>query len=48
MPDRTAVVAAPGTIRGGHALAVRDNIVHGSDLPDSAERKIKIFFPELV
>ena len=42
------VKAAPGTIRGDFALQVAQNIVHGSDSPDSAEREIKIFFPELV
>jgi nucleoside-diphosphate kinase len=42
------VRATPGTIRGDHALEVQDNIVHGSDSPDSAEREIKIFFPDLV
>ncbi|HEY0935661.1 MAG TPA: nucleoside-diphosphate kinase [Trebonia sp.] len=41
------VKAAPGTIRGDYALQVSQNIVHGSDSPDSAEREIKIFFPEL-
>ena len=40
--------ASPGTIRGDYALEVQDNIVHGSDSPDSAEREIKIFFPDLV
>ena len=42
------VKAAPGTIRGDYALQVAQNIVHGSDSPESAEREIKIFFPELV
>ena len=42
------VKATPGTIRGDFALAVGQNIVHGSDSPESAEREIKIFFPELV
>jgi nucleoside-diphosphate kinase len=42
------LAAAPGTIRGDHALQVTENVVHGSDSPDSAEREIKIFFPELV
>jgi nucleoside-diphosphate kinase len=42
------VKAAPGTIRGDHALEVQENIVHGSDSADSAEREIKIFFPDLV
>ncbi len=39
--------AAPGTIRGDLAIAVTENLVHGSDGPDSAEREIGIFFPEL-
>ena len=42
------VKASPGTIRGDYALEVQDNIVHGSDSPDSAEREIKIFFPDVV
>ena len=42
------VRAAAGTIRGDHALDVQQNIVHGSDSPGSAEREIKIFFPDLV
>jgi nucleoside-diphosphate kinase len=42
------VKAVPGTIRGDYALEVGENIVHGSDSPESAEREIKIFFPELV
>jgi nucleoside-diphosphate kinase len=39
--------ASPGTIRGDLALSNRENLVHGSDSPDSAEREIKIFFPDL-
>ena len=42
------VLAVPGTIRGDHALETKANIVHGSDSPTAAERKIKIFFPDLV
>jgi nucleoside-diphosphate kinase len=42
------LAATPGTIRGDHALQVTENVVHGSDSPESAEREIKIFFPELV
>ncbi|MDA2805121.1 nucleoside-diphosphate kinase [Nocardiopsis suaedae] len=41
------VSAAPGTIRGDFALEVQANIVHGSDSTYSAEREIKLFFPEL-
>lgn len=42
------VDAEAGSIRGSFALEVGQNIVHGSDSPESAEREIKIFFPELV
>jgi nucleoside-diphosphate kinase len=36
--------AAPGTIRGDLALSMPDNLVHGSDSPDSAEREIALWF----
>ena len=43
--------AAPGSIRGDlgrdWGLAVQANIVHGSDSPESAERELAIWFPEL-
>jgi nucleoside-diphosphate kinase len=39
--------AAPGTIRGDLALSNRENLVHGSDSPESAEREIGIWFPHL-
>jgi nucleoside-diphosphate kinase len=39
--------AAPGSIRGDHATAISQNIVHGSDSPESADREVKLFFPEL-
>jgi nucleoside-diphosphate kinase len=39
--------ATPGTIRGDFALEVRLNIVHGSDSPESAEREIGLWFPNL-
>ncbi|NND84944.1 MAG: nucleoside-diphosphate kinase [Acidimicrobiia bacterium] len=38
------VEAAPGTIRGDYALEIGENIVHGSDSPESAERELGIFF----
>ena len=41
------VKAAPGTIRGDFALEVQNNIVHGSDSPESAEREVQLFFPDL-
>lgn len=39
--------ATPGTIRGDFALSVAENVVHGSDSPESAEREIGIWFPNL-
>lgn len=39
--------AAPGTIRGDLALETSENLVHGSDGPESAEREIALFFPDL-
>ena len=36
--------AAPGSIRGDHATAITENIVHGSDSPESAEREVALFF----
>ena len=38
--------AAPGTIRGDLALAMPDNLVHGSDAPESAQREIELWFPD--
>jgi nucleoside-diphosphate kinase len=38
--------AAPGTIRGDLALAMPDNLVHGSDSPVSAEREIALWFSD--
>jgi nucleoside-diphosphate kinase len=39
--------ASPGSIRGDFAIAVGQNMVHGSDSPQSADREAAIFFPEL-
>ncbi|MFP5319084.1 MAG: nucleoside-diphosphate kinase [Acidimicrobiia bacterium] len=39
--------AAPGTIRGDLAVEMTENLVHGSDSPESAAREIGIFFPDL-
>ena len=36
--------AAPGSIRGDFASLIGENIVHGSDSPESAEREINLFF----
>jgi nucleoside-diphosphate kinase len=40
------VEAAPGTIRGDLALSKEENVVHGSDGPESAAREIALFFTE--
>ncbi len=39
--------AAPGTIRGDLAIELTENLVHGSDSPESAVREIATFFPGL-
>ncbi|MEX2486841.1 MAG: nucleoside-diphosphate kinase [Nitriliruptoraceae bacterium] len=39
------IEAAPGTIRGDYATVIGENIVHGSDSPESAARELEIFFP---
>ncbi len=36
--------SAPGTIRGDYGLEIQENIVHGSDSPESAERELSIWF----
>jgi nucleoside-diphosphate kinase len=36
--------AAPGTIRGDLSLSMPDNLVHGSDSPESAEREFGLWF----
>lgn len=41
------VKSATGSIRGDFALEVQFNIVHGSDGTDSADREIKLWFPDL-
>src|ERR671937_293514 len=38
--------ADPGSIRGDLALAMPDNLVHGSDSPESAEREIALWFTD--
>jgi len=39
--------AAPGSIRGDHAVEVTFNLVHGSDSDESAQREIELWFPDL-
>jgi nucleoside-diphosphate kinase len=39
--------AAPGSIRGDLSLSNRENLVHGSDSSESAQREIALWFPDL-
>jgi nucleoside-diphosphate kinase len=41
------VDAAPGTIRGDLAIEMAENLIHGSDSAESAQREISIFFRDL-
>ncbi|CAN5570044.1 nucleoside-diphosphate kinase [soil metagenome] len=41
------VKSAPGSLRGDYALEIGQNLVHGSDSPESAAREVALFFPEL-
>ena len=45
MGSTNPATAAPGTIRGDYGLVVTENLVHGADSDESAEREISIFFP---
>ncbi len=44
MGPTNPVDAPPGSIRGDFATLIGENIVHGSDSPESAERELKLFF----
>jgi nucleoside-diphosphate kinase len=44
MGSTDPAASAPGTIRGDLALSVTDNLIHGSDSPQSAERELALFF----
>jgi nucleoside-diphosphate kinase len=39
--------AVSGSIRGDYAIAVGQNMVHGSDSVESAQREVRLFFPDL-
>ena len=38
--------AAPGTIRGDLGMSFSNNLVHGSDGPEAAQKELELFFPE--
>ena len=41
------IEASPGSIRGDYAIEVGQNMVHGSDSPESGVRELGLFFPGL-
>jgi nucleoside-diphosphate kinase len=47
MGPTNPAAAPPGTIRGDLGTEMTENLVHGSDSNESAEREIAIFFPAL-
>ncbi len=44
MGQTNPLEASPGTIRGDFALHVSENLIHGSDSPEAAQREINLFF----
>jgi nucleoside-diphosphate kinase len=44
MGSTNPATSAPGTIRGDLALSMPDNLVHGSDSPESSAREVKLWF----
>jgi nucleoside-diphosphate kinase len=40
------IEASPGSIRGEFATTIGENLVHGSDSPESAARELGLFFPD--
>ena len=44
MGPTNPVEAPPGSIRGDLCTVITENLVHGSDSPESAERELKLFF----
>jgi nucleoside-diphosphate kinase len=38
--------AEPGTIRGDFGVSIQNNLIHGSDSPESAKREMAVFFTE--
>jgi nucleoside-diphosphate kinase len=42
----SGVAAAPGTIRGDYSISKQNNLLHGSDSPESADREIALWFKE--
>ena len=47
MGPTNPITAPPGSIRGDYGLEIEQNLVHGSDSPESAARELGLFFPGL-
>jgi nucleoside-diphosphate kinase len=47
MGETDPVKAAPGTIRGDYGLDIGENLIHGSDSDENAQKEIALFFPDL-
>jgi nucleoside-diphosphate kinase len=47
MGPTNPVAAAPGSIRGDYGLEIEQNLVHGSDSLQSADRELALFFPQM-
>ncbi len=47
MGPTNPIDAPPGTIRGDLAIELTENLIHGSDSPESAKRELDLFFPDL-
>jgi len=47
MGPTNPVDAPPGTVRGDFGIEITQNLVHGSDSPESGKRELGLFFPEL-
>lgn len=48
MGTTNPVESPPGTIRGDLAVKITENLVHGSDSPESAARELELYFPDLI
>ena len=47
MGETDPVKAAPGTIRGDYGLDIWENLIHGSDSEENAQKEVALFFPDL-
>lgn len=48
MGETDPVKALPGTIRGDYGLDIGENLIHGSDSEENAQKEIALFFPVMM